>query len=166
MSPRDHGCRCCWRGSPPMVALLLLLPLLALGQLHERLGSCSNYDVGSGFCGRWGCGGTFSPCDHGWCCCCCCWSCSVCGCGGCCCVCGCGGCCCSWTCCVTPSERVPLRGRRAPTTVDALAGTSNCHTLNIEPQRHINGSRAVQERPYLKYLGPLLNYMGQHLNYL
>ena len=41
-----------------------------------------------------------------------------------------------------------------------------CHTLNIEPQRHINGSRAVQERPYLKYLGPLLNYMGQHLNYL
>ena len=36
----------------------------------------------------------------------------------------------------------------------------------IEPQRHINGSRAVQERPYLKYLGPLLNYMGQHLNYL
>ena len=51
-----------------MVALLLLLPLLALGQLHERLGSCSPYDVGSGFCGRWGCGGTFSPCDHGWCC--------------------------------------------------------------------------------------------------
>ena len=38
--------------------------------------------------------------------------------------------------------------------------------LKIEPQRHINGSRAVQERPYLKYLGPLLNYMGQHLNYL
>ena len=37
-----------------MVALLLLLPLLALCQLHERLGSCSPYDVGSGFCGRWG----------------------------------------------------------------------------------------------------------------
>ena len=36
----------------------------------------------------------------------------------------------------------------------------------IEPQRHINGSRAVQERPYLKCLGPLLNYMGKHLNYL
>ena len=49
-----------------MVALLLLLPLLALWQLHERLGSCSPYDVGSGFCGRWGCGGTFSPCDNGW----------------------------------------------------------------------------------------------------
>ena len=113
-----------------MVALLLLLPLLALWQLHERLGSCSPYDVGSGFCGRW------------------------------------GGCCCSWTCCVTPSESGPLCGRRAPTTVDALSGTSNCHTLNIEPQRHINGSRAVQERPYLKYVGPLLNYMGQHLKYL
>ena len=129
--------------------LLLLLPLL--------MSNGSPYDVGSGFCGRWGCGGTFSPCDHGWWWCCCCWSCSVCG---------CGGCCCSWTCCVTPSESGPLRGRRAPTTVDALAGTSNCHTLKIEPQRHINGSRAVQERPYLKYLGPLLNYMGQHLNYL
>ena len=35
-----------------------------------------------------------------------------------------------------------------------------------KPQGHINGSRAVQERPYLTYVGHLLNYMGQHLNYL
>ena len=150
MSPRDHGCRCCWRGSPPMVALLLLLPLLALCQLHQRLGSCSPYDVGSGFCGRWGCGGTFSPCDHGWWWCCCCWSCSVCGCGGCCCVCGCGGCCCSWTCCVTPSESGPLRGRRAPTTVDAL---------KIEPQRQPGSSRAA----LLEVLGASLELHGAAL---
>ena len=44
-----------------------------------------------------------------------------------------------------------------PPTVDAL---------KIAPQRHINGSRAVQDRPYLKYVGALLNYMGQHVNYV
>ena len=60
----------------------------------------------------------------------------------------------------------PIARAKSPHNRGCAGWDKQLPDAEIEPQRHINGSRAVQERPYLKYLGPLLNYMGQHLNYL